>query len=114
MLKAAALVLALFPVLWGCEDGGDGGDGTAEGRRSCERTCERFKTCIPNLKDNPGQIWVCRCGDNEALWASAGACIEACAVKSSCDDLWAYFTHSMTGSAHLYLTAFYACEQSCR
>jgi hypothetical protein len=109
-----AVVFFLSLALASCGDSdGDGGQ-SSDGRRWCDRTCERFKSCIQNLKDSPGQLWVCRCEDNGPLWASAGSCIEACALKSSCDDLWAYFTHTLSNSVHLYLTSFHACQESCR
>jgi hypothetical protein len=109
-LVGVFLVLSLA----GCGDDGET-VGPDDGAQRCAATCQRFKDCIPNLEDSPSQIWVCRCEENTTRWATQGACIEACALKSSCNDLWDYFRDTLTGGGtHLYLTQFYACETACK
>ncbi len=103
--------LAALALCAGCGD--DDERPATDGRERCVATCARFKFCIPNLKDSPSQIWVCRCDERRDEWSAKGQCIEACARASSCDDLWSYFRDTITGAGHLYLTAFYACHTSC-
>jgi hypothetical protein len=108
--KAAALAVALALSPVGC---GDDSREPVDWKQPCNATCQRFKDCIPNLKDSPSQIWVCRCEENEQTWSTKGDCIETCARRSSCDDLWNYFRNSLTNSPNLYMTDFYGCQSSC-